>query len=184
MDIPNEKIIVHTRRWIEHLVIGQNLCPFAKVPFGKGTIRFQVVASTNEDELAQALLGAMAYLYEQPPSEVETTLLIHPNCLTDFEAYLDFLAVADYLLVEAGLEGILQIASFHPDYQFEDTDPDDPANYSNRSPYPMLHLLREESVTQAVALHPDAEGIPARNIARLRELGGEVLQTLIEEIKK
>ena len=171
-------IIFDTKRWVEKVVIGLNLCPFAKVPFHQDTIRYQVADNQQVDELAQVLLQAFSYLYEQPPSAVETTLLIFSNCLQDFEEYLDFLALAEYLLVEAGLEGTIQIASFHPEYQFEDSKKDDPANYSNRSPYPMVHLLREESVSKAVASHPDAEGIPDRNVAKLREIGNAGLQKL------
>jgi hypothetical protein len=157
--------------WLERAVIGLNLCPFAKAVHAKRQLRWVVSAARDEETLLAALRDELLRLASTPADEIDTTLLLHPHVLRDFAAYNQFLDAADALLDELELEGTLQIASFHPDYCFADATPDDPANNSNRSPFPMLHLLREDSVARAVAAFPDAETIYERNIARLRELG-------------
>ncbi len=164
-------IIAATRNWLERAVIGLNLCPFAKAVHVRGQIRYVVSTAASEDELLADLLHELEYLYDADPEQVETTLLIHPQVLNDFLDYNDFLEVADAAVSELDLDGEVQVASFHPDYQFADSPGDDIANYSNRAPFPTLHLLRESSVARAVAAFPDAAHIYQRNIDTLRALG-------------
>ncbi len=160
-----------TREWVEQFVIGLNLCPFAKKPALEGRIRYVLFEGKDPKELGELLAKELLFLQATDPAVVETTLLIHPCTLRDFADYNDYLEVWDELLVGLDLEGDIQVASFHPDYQFEGTHPDDPENYTNRSPFPMLHLIREASVERAVDLYPNIDSIPERNIARLNELG-------------
>ena len=163
--------IADTRRWLERAVIGLNLCPFATDVHAKGQVRFvHSDASTAEALLAQ-LGEELLLLRDTDPEQVDTTLLVHPQVLGDFLDYNDFLGQAEALLVSLGLEGLLQVASFHPHYQFAGTYPDDVENRTNRSPHPTLHLLREDSVARAVAAFPDPDAIVARNIASLEQLG-------------
>ena len=160
-----------TTQWLERAVIGLNLCPFAKAVHAKGQIRYSVCDAITPQALLEALILELQTLADADPNVIDTTLLIHPNVLTDFLDYNDFLDVADAAVAELGLQGEIQIASFHPHYQFADTAPDDISNYTNRSPYPTLHLLREASVTRAVAAFPEAEEIFEKNIATMTRLG-------------
>jgi hypothetical protein len=176
----SEAVIARTVAWLESAVIGLNLCPFAKAVHLRGQIRYVVSEATGEKELRRDLKRELTALQATPATETDTTLLIHPRALRDFFAYNEFLSDADALLEELELDGTLQIASFHPDYCFADAATDDPANYSNRSPYPMLHLLREESVTRAVDAFPDTSKIYERNIETLRGLSAERLRALVE----
>jgi len=162
-----------TERWLERAIIGLNLCPFAKAVHVKRQIRYAVSEATTVDGLRIDLQRELEFLARADPEAVDTTLLIHPRVLTEFTAYNRFLLAADALVSELGLEGVLQIASFHPDYEFADSAPGAIDNYSNRSPYPMLHLLREASIDRAVTAFPDAAAIYGRNIETLRELGYE-----------
>jgi hypothetical protein len=166
-----EACIAATREWLERAVIGLNLCPFAKAPHVRGQVRYVVSDATEPEALLADLLDELRRLADAEPDEVETTLLIHPHVLGDFLDYNDFLDIADAAVSELDLDGELQVASFHPDYRFADTEPDDIANFSNRAPYPTLHLLRESSVDRAVAAFPEAERIYERNIDTLRRLG-------------
>jgi hypothetical protein len=154
-------------------VIGLDLCPFARAVHSRGQIRWVVSGAATPEELLADLLGELRTLADADPAAIDTTLLIHPAVLADFLDYNDFLAVADAALADLGLAGTLQIASFHPRYQFAGTAPDDVENCTNRSPYPILHLLREASVERAVAAFPDAAAIYEKNIATLRRLGVE-----------
>jgi hypothetical protein len=163
--------VEQTRLWLEKAVIGLNLCPFAKAVHAKRQIRYVVSAADSEEALLADLMHELQLLAAADPGDIETTLLIHPRVLTDFLDYNDFLDLADAAVEELGLDGFLQVASFHPDYQFADSEPDDIANYSNRAPFPTLHLLREESVEKAVAAFPEAERIYETNIETLRRLG-------------
>ncbi len=147
--------IEDTRRWLEAAVIGLNLCPFAKAVHGKGQIRWVLSDARQPKALLADLAQELQFLAAADPQTVETTLLVHPHVLDDFLDFNDFLDVADAALVDLGLDGTLQIASFHPQYQFADGEPDDITNHSNRSPYPTLHLLRESSIARAVASVPD-----------------------------
>ena len=166
-----DAIIAKTTRWLERAVIGLNLCPFAKAVHVKGQIRYAVCTADTRDALLAALLRELQFLVDADPEVTETTLLIHPNVLADFLDYNDFLSVADAAISELQLDGEIQIASFHPQYQFADTAPDDISNYTNRSPYPTLHLLRETSVTRAVAAFADARDIFEHNIETMNRLG-------------
>ena len=167
-----------TRRWLETIVIGLNLCPFAKRELDMNRVRFAVSDADSEVRLLQALESELQLLFGD--DTIGTTLLIHPNVLTDFDDYNQFLDLADGLLVEMNLDGVFQVASFHPDYQFADTAPTDAENYTNRAPYPTLHILREASLTQAISSYPDVEQIPARNIATMNALGIDQIRILFE----
>ena len=173
----DEKVIQEVRQWIDNLVVGMNLCPFAKRELVKNTVRFVNATCTTEEQLLSALQAEFAILNTDP--SIETTLLIHPEVLQDFYDYNEFLDVADQLLVALELEGIYQIASFHPNYQFADTQPEDAENYTNRSPYPILHLLREASLERAIEDFPDVGQIPARNIQAMKALGRDKLLALL-----
>jgi hypothetical protein len=182
MDEP--AVIDETCRWIAEVVIGLNLCPFARKPFAAGLIRCVVTPAATEEELLNALAVELTALANTPRSSVETTLLIHPNVLTDFLDYNDFLAAADERLRELGLEGVIQIASFHPQYRFAGTKPDAVENYTNRSPFPMLHLLREESISE-VNRGPEAMAdIPARNVETLKALGRARILAMLDAVRR
>ena len=161
-------------------MIGLNLCPFAKAVQVKDQIRYVLSEATTAEALLEELAAELVWLHDTDPAVVDTTLLIHPQVLTDFYDYNDFLDQVDTAIDALGLEGELQVASFHPDYQFADSDYDDPANCTNRSPYPVLHLLREASVERAVAAFPDPDEIVERNIAALEKLGTEGYRRLLE----
>ena len=152
--ITNEEAIAATKLWLERAVIGLNLCPFAKGVHVKNQIRYVVSAAQTPDELLRDVLNELELLAETPRDKIDTTLLIHPHVLTDFLDYNDFLEVVDAALEEVDLAGELQVASMHPQYQFADTKPDDITNFTNRSPYPTLHLLREDSIEEAVQPSP------------------------------
>lgn len=163
--------VLATKRWIEHAVIGLNLCPFAKAVFSKNQIRYVVSDATTPDDVAAHLHRELEWLAEASAEEVDTTLLILPHVFSDFLDFNDFLDVADGMVEALELDGILQVASFHPSFQFEGTEADDITNYTNRAPYPTLHLLREDSVERAVAAFPDEMEIASNNIATLEKLG-------------
>ncbi len=167
------QVIAATRLWLEKAVIGLNLCPFAKAVHAKDQIRYIVSGAQAPQALLEDLLRELQWLQSADPAQTETTLLIHPGVLGDFLDYNDFLDVADDAVAELGLAGVIQVASFHPQYRFEGTDPEHIGNYSNRSPYPMLHLLREASVERAVTSYPDVATIPEQNIKTLERLGRE-----------
>ena len=171
-------VTAETSAWLDRVVIGLGLCPFAKAVQVKQQIRYRVSEVTEPSELLRVLEEELRALASADPELVDTTLLIHPNALGDFLDYNDFLSEADDKLLELELDGELQIASFHPDYCFAGADADDPANFTNRSPYPMLHLLREASVERAVAAFPEASTIFERNIATLRGMAPERLASL------
>lgn len=166
-----EQVIAHTQRWLERAVIGLNLCPFAKAVHVKQQIHYAVSPAVGHADIRLALVAELRDLLAHDPAVRDTTLLILPDALPDFLAFNDFLGVADRTLNKLKLDGQVQIASFHPAYQFADAAPDDMAHCTNRAPYPILHLLREDSVTRAVAAFPDAESIYQRNIATLNQLG-------------
>ncbi|MBY6205446.1 DUF1415 domain-containing protein [Halomonas denitrificans] len=160
-----------TRRWLERAVLGLDLCPFARGPYEDGRVRIVVSAAKDANELAGDLEQEMKRLADTDSSRLETTLLVHPGALVDFLEYNDFLDVADALLDALDLAGTLQVASFHPYYRFADVAADDPANCTNRSPYPTLHLLRESSIERAVNAYGDTDAIYERNIETLRRIG-------------
>ncbi len=171
MNLTSDCVIAQTRAWISHAVVGLNLCPFARAVQVKNQIRVVVSEAKNIDTLMAELCAEMHFLAEADPAKVETSLLVHPKVLTDFLDFNDFLELADSALEELGYDGVLQVASFHPQFQFEGTEPDDVANATNRAPFPTLHLLREDSVERAVTSFPNAETIFETNIATLEKLG-------------
>ena len=170
-----DTVVQDTVRWLERAVIGLNLCPFAKGVHTKGQVHYFVSAATDADldTLAQDVARELQVLSESPPEQRDTTLLMAPGCLHDFLDFNDFLALADDLVEAMDLGGILQVAAFHPQFQFDGTELDDVTNATNRAPYPTLHLLREDSIDAAVAVFPEAETIYERNMQVLRELGPE-----------
>lgn len=172
------RMVQDTLRWLERAVIGLNLCPFAKAVYVKGQVHCTVSQASNLEALRDDLLQALKDLVTHEPAERDTTLLIIQNLLQDFVDYNDFLNVADDCLLALDLEGEIQIASFHPQYQFAGTDEDDITNFTNRSPYPTLHLIREASIDRAVAAFPDAEDIFEANMATMNQLGLQGWQDL------
>lgn len=175
------RVLADTRRWLERAVIGLNLCPFAKAVYVKEQVRFVASDATTPEQLLEQLGEELVLLRDTPAEQVDTTLLVHPLVLGDFLDYNDFLDQADALVEALELDGVLQVASFHPDYQFADSRPDDIENYSNRAPYPTLHLLREDSVARAVEAYPDPDVIVERNYATLRKLGHEGWRRLLAD---
>jgi uncharacterized protein len=166
-----QTVIQDTRHWLERAVIGLNLCPFAKAVHVKGQIHYVVSQATKSQALLEVLVSELQALQACDPMVRDTTLLMSPNCLQNFHAFNDFLAEADEALVELGMDGFLQIASFHPRFQFAGTRIDVMGNFTNRAPYPTLHLLREDSIERAVDAFPDAESIFGKNIETLEQLG-------------
>lgn len=165
------RVIADTRRWVQRAVIGLNLCPFAKAVEVKGQVRYAVTHASGAKAVLAALKQELLALVAADPAVLDTTLLIIPDGFADFLAFNDLLGRADRLLQDLELDGVLQIASLHPHYQFANTEADDISNYTNRSPYPTLHLLREDSVDRAVAAFPHAEAIFKTNIQTMRGLG-------------
>ena len=175
--VDNDAITAAVRRWVETVVVDLNLCPFAGRELRQQRIRFVVSPATTEAQLLASLQTELERLETHP--DTETTLLIHPRVLQDFDDYNQFLETADDLLGAMDVDGIYQIASFHPHYQFAETAAEDVENYTNRSPYPMLHLLREQSLERSIASYPATEQIPLRNIALMKRLGITRLKQLL-----
>ena len=174
----DEQVLEQTRRWVERAVIGLNLCPFAKAVYVKNQVRLVVSKARHADGLLEELDRELDFLVATPASETDTTLLIHPTLFEDFLDFNDFLEVAEGVVDEHGLEGVIQLASFHPQFQFDGTEPDDISNCTNRAPFAILHLLREDSVERAVESFPQAESIFETNIATLEKLGHSGWQAL------
>jgi hypothetical protein len=178
MSTPNphaddDQVIAATVNWLEKAVIGLNLCPFAKAVHVKKQVRYVVSKASTAAALLEQLMDELQLLSDTDPEEIDTTLLIHPFVLTDFLDYNEFLEVADAAVEDMQLDGELQVASFHPQYQFADTDANDITNYTNRAPYPILHLLREASIERAVEAFPEASEIFEKNIETMEKLGHE-----------
>lgn len=174
-----DTVVAQTRRWLERVVVALNLCPFARRPFEAGLVRYAVSGAENPEDLLAQLCTELDHLRDTPADRLETTLLIHPGVLSDFLDYNDFLDVADALVEDLGYADIFQIASFHPDYRFAGTQPEDAENYTNRSPYPMLHLIRQDSLSAALEHYPLPETIPQRNIETVNALGAAHMQALL-----
>lgn len=170
--------VAAVRRWLSDVVIGLNLCPFAGHPTSEGRVRFQVSQAKKQKALLAELQAELALLESTPAATLETTLLIVPHLLADFLDYNDFLDRAEVLIARGGWQGTFQVASFHPHYQFANTEPTDAENLTNRAPYPILHLLREASIDQAVDFYPDIDQIPESNILRMNALTDEQKQRL------
>ncbi|MGZ4958766.1 MAG: DUF1415 domain-containing protein [Methylomonas sp.] len=177
----HQKIITATKNWLTSFIIAHNICPFARQVYDNDSIRFVVVESRNPEDCLQTLIEECQYLDAQ--TGTETTLLIFENSCAEFDDYLDLVAVAEQLLNDQGYEGVYQLASFHPDYCFAESSNDDPANYTNRSPYPMLHLIRESSIERALQAYPHPERIPERNIKLTRSLGLKQMQAQLAACK-
>jgi hypothetical protein len=176
------EIIKQTRNWVEKVVIGLNFCPFAQRELINERVRFTVSDAIGIEPALENLLREIHFLEDN--SGTETSLLIYPLAFSEFDDYLDLLDLANALVEDQGYEGVFQIASFHPNYQFADSAKDDAANYTNRSPYPMLHLLREESLELALENYPNPETIPVRNVNFAREKGLGYMQVLLESCMK
>ena len=178
----NQTVENSVRRWLELLVVGMDLCPFAARELEAERVRFAVSNAATEEQLLVDLDAELTLLGSEPA--IETTLLIHPQVLEDFADYNQFLDIVDLLLQQTDNEGVLQVASFHPDYQFAGTAKDDAGNYTNRSPYPILHILREESLERAIAGYPDIDAVPDRNVERMNALGTERFRILLKDCFK
>ena len=178
----DEHITALTRAWLEEAVIGLNLCPFAEQVHRDGQIAYFVSHAKDASALMGDLIGAIDALMDSDSEEIDTTLLIHPYALQDFEQYNEFIGRTTDFLAESGLEAVLQIASFHPDYRFAGTSPEDITNCTNRSPFPMLHLLREASVDEALTALPEAAQLVEKNLDTLRDLGADGWNALTQRI--
>jgi len=176
--VSDQDVLAQTRHWLEKAVIGLNLCPFAKAVYVKNQVRLVVSQARHADDLLEELDRELALLVNTPAAEVDTTLLIHPTLFEDFLDFNDFLEIAEGVVDEHGLEGVVQLASFHPKFQFDGTEPDDIGNYTNRAPFAILHLLREESIDRAVEAFPEADAIFEENIKTLQKLGHTGWQAL------
>ncbi len=176
-------MINQTRAWVETMVIGLDLCPFAKKVFNADTIRYRVSEATTKDDLLNDLRAELQLLLSSERTKIETTLVIIPHLFKDFLEFNDFIDVADKLIGTSGNRGVIQIASFHPKYQFEGTTEDSPENYTNRSPFPMLHLLREQSISEVAESRADLLAIPDRNIKLLKEMGTKKILELLAKAK-
>ncbi|WP_342128850.1 DUF1415 domain-containing protein [Hydrogenophaga sp. OTU3427] len=179
MELNDDTVLADTRRWIEKAVIGLNLCPFAKAVYVKNQVRIVVSHARHLDAFLDELDRELDLLRDTPAEQVDTTLLVHPTLFPDFEVFNDFLNVVDDVVAEHELEGVIQVAPFHPAFQFDGTAPDDVTNCTNRSPYPTLHLLREDSVERAVASGDDVDTIVERNQQRLLALGAQGWRELL-----
>ena len=173
------RIIEQTKKWINSVIIAHNYCPFAKREVQKGSVRYRIVHKTEFNSLLKDIMQESVWLDQNV--DTETTLIIFPSNLNDFNSFLDCLVLAEDLLIAQGYEGIYQIASFHPNYCFQGAEPNDPANFTNRSPYPMFHLIREASVEVAIKNHPDADSIPERNIEYARQQGLANMEALLKQ---
>lgn len=179
--IDNPTIIARTRCWIERVVVEMNVCPFARKPYEGGNIRYVVSAARSPEDLLGEVQQELELLRASDAGEIETTVLIHPHVLNDFFDYNDFLGIVDALLEDGGYEGEFQVASLHPAYQFAGTQPDDAENYTNRSPYPILHLLREAELARAIAGYARPDKIPERNIRTMEKIGAARMREILDE---
>lgn len=182
-EIGDQTVIALSEAWLEEAVIGLNLCPFANAVHRRRQIAWKVSHARTPEALLEDLGQSLQSLLDTDAETTDTSLLIHPWVLNDFLDFNDFLAIADELLEDSGLTGVVQIASFHPDYRFGGVDADDITNHTNRSPFPMLHLLREASLDQAIAAMPDSEQIVERNLETLRKLGAAGWQQLQRRVR-
>ena len=176
--ISDNTVEISVKSWIEKVIVGLNFCPFAKKEMERNTVRYAIFPATQVNDALSQLLEELALLDKQ--LDIHTTLLIFPQGFANFENYLDMLELADTLIAQSGYCGIYQLASFHPDYCFDGEEQNDPANYTNRSPYPILHILRESTIEAALKRYPQPESIPENNIAKARELGSSFLKALLK----
>jgi len=174
----DQRIIAQTKEWVNTVIVAHNYCPFAKREVDKGSVRYQIIHETEFNSLLKSVIQECVWLDQN--ADTETTLIIFPSNLENFNAFLDCLVLAEELLVSQDYEGVYQIASFHPNYCFQGAEENDAANYTNRSPYPMFHLIRETSAQRAIENHPDAESIPERNVEYAREQGLDKMKSLLK----
>ncbi|RUR34266.1 DUF1415 domain-containing protein [Vreelandella nanhaiensis] len=179
MQYSDEVVAQQTLKWVRNFIVAHNVCPFAQREVERDSIRVEVVRSKKLEVALEELMAEVQWLDEHP--ETETTLLVFPTLFKHFEHYLDYVELAESILAEQGYEGIYQLATFHPDYCFEDADPDDASNYTNRSPYAMVHLLREASVEKAIEFYGDTSVIPERNIEHLNTIGSEEAERCLQK---
>jgi len=170
--------------WLRDVVLGLNLCPFAEWPVKENLVKFSISSAEKDEDILEELKREFAYLDEVSPSVVETTLLVLPTQLSDFYQYNDFLDKVDALIIDLDREGIYQVASFHPDYQFAGTGPDDKENLTNRSPFPIFHIIREQSLETAIATYPDIHNVPKNNIERILSLDKAQIKSLFHYLYK
>jgi len=180
MNNTEQAIIQRTKSWVQEIVIGLNLCPFASQPFLNDSIEYTVIADDSIEQHLQQLANSFNLLDDNP--DIETSLLVYPETYQTFDDYLDWLDYANHLLEDLNYTGCYQIASFHPDYRFADSTKNDAANFTNRSPYPMLHLIREHSLESAATNYPDIEQVPKNNIKKLQEIGYTEMQKKLKTI--
>lgn len=174
----DNQIVAQTLNWVRTFIVAHDICPFAQRELTRESIRVEVVRSKKIEVALEELMVEVQWLDENPATE--TTLLVFPTLFKNFDHYLDFVELAESILVDQGYEGIYQLATFHPDYCFDGAEPDDAANYTNRSPYAMVHLLREESVEKAIEFYGDTDVIPERNIAKLTAMGSEAAEQQLQ----
>ena len=179
MQYSDEVVAQQTLKWVRNFIVAYNICPFAQREVERDSIRVEVVRSKKLEVALEELMAEVQWLDEHP--ETETTLLVFPTLFKHFEHYLDYVELAESILADQGYEGIYQLATFHPDYCFEDADPDDASNYTNRSPYAMVHLLREASVEKAIEFYGDTSVIPERNIEHLNAMGSAKAERYLQE---
>ena len=178
----NEQIIQKSEAWVDRFVIGLQLCPFAKHPFQKGQVRFEVCIEKEMEAQLAAFWKEIELLFVTPKEKISNTILIYPNSLTDFGQYLQLYDIAERLLTDQRKQEEFQLASFHPDYQFDKTEKDDAVNFTNRSPYPFIHILRVEEVAAAISGYPDIEGVPLKNQNTMKNMGLDKIKTLCGRI--
>jgi len=176
----SDPVLRETQKWIDEVVVGMGFCPFASASIKAGGLRLELCATTEVEDLCRLLVDELVFLQSQKGETYDSTLLVHPNLLSDFAVFNEFLGMCEDILAGLSLEGVFQIASFHPRYCFADADENDVGNYTNRSPYPMLHILREASVTEAVADHVDPAGIPQKNIQKLTTLSVAEMEAMLQ----
>ncbi|MCJ8321257.1 MAG: DUF1415 domain-containing protein [Colwellia sp.] len=174
--------VLQTQQWLEKIIVGLNFCPFAKKELVNNTIHYHLSSQVKLQKALEELIAQCSYLEQH--DDIETSLVIYNQGFKSFESYLDLVALAEDLLIDSGFEGIFQLASFHPDYYFEGEDFDDPANFTNRSPYPTLHIIREQSMARVLAVYKNPEQIPDNNIAVARKKGSRFFSEILKDIKR
>jgi len=182
MQLSDELVTTQTMKWVKNFIVDLNICPFAKREVERESVSIVVLRSKKTQVALEELMAEVQWLDEHP--ETETTLLVFPTLFSDFYRYLDFVDLAENLMFEQECEGVYQLATFHPDYCFSGTEPNDVSNYTNRSPYPMLHLLREASVDKAIGFYGDTDVIPEQNIEKMDELGKDKLEAILSACMK
>lgn len=182
MHLSEELVTEQTQAWVRSFIVGMNVCPFAQREVERDSVRYVVVRSKQSSVALEELMAEINFLDQNP--QVETTLMIFPTMFGEFIQYLDFVDAAEELMFEQGCEGVYQLATFHPKYCFAGAEEDDVSNYTNRSPYPMLHIIREESMEKAIEYYGDTAAIPERNIELMEATGKEALTTLMQQCMK